>query len=142
MEPTIIAAFSTWAINGVVSGVVANITYEGIKTLKGKFKSKMAQFFKDDSQAENFLKLLGEEKVVNTTKPFRDIEDAYESITNNDMPKEFMETFKGWILENKNVFEELQSAAGSMNIQSQSAGRDIINIQGNSTINNYRDKNE
>lgn len=142
MEPTIFAAFSYWAINGVVSGVVANITYDGIKSLKGKFKTKMAKYFNDDDEIENYLKAVVEQKVINIKKPYRDIEDVYEIITKRDIPEEFSIAFKEWVKENKSELVEVDSQVKTINVQSQSAARDIINIQGNSTINNYGDKGE
>ncbi|KAF6700422.1 MULTISPECIES: hypothetical protein [Bacillus] len=142
MEPTIIAAFTGWVINGVVAGVTANLTYDTMKHFKAKFINKFSGFFNNEEQAEEYLKCIGDTPSRNINKPFRDVEDSYELIVKKELPDSFIPLLKEWILENK---EELNKIAtknnNTLNIGSQTAGRDVINVQGHQTINNYGGNN-
>lgn len=142
MEPTVMAVFGQWVINGVVSGVVANITYDGIKSLKESFKKKMLGLFEEKEELEEYFKAVAETPSINKLKPIRDVEDIYEEITKRSMPTEFVESFKEWIIENKDQINKMAINTSTINIQSQNAGRDILNIQGGAVINNSGDKLE
>jgi hypothetical protein len=142
MEPTIIAAFTGWVINGVVAGVTANLTYDTMKHLRSKFVDKFGKFFKNKEQVEEYFKCIGDTPSRNINKPFRDVEDSYELIAKNQLPDSFLPLLKEWILDNKDEINKIASINNnSLSIGSQTAGRDVINVQGNQTINNYGGNN-
>ncbi|MFI2959728.1 hypothetical protein [Priestia sp. JSM ZJ58] len=139
MEPTIVGAFTGWVINGVVSGITANLTYDKMKQLKPKFVERFKAFFDSSEQTEEYFKCIGETVSKNVNKPIRDIEDSYELVAKQNLPDSFISIFREWILENKEDINKMASSlnANSLNIGTQNAGRDIINVQGRQTINNY-----
>ncbi|MBG9453508.1 hypothetical protein ABE61_05290 [Lysinibacillus sphaericus] len=142
VEVTILTAFANWAISGVASGIVANITYDGLKKLKSRITNNLKDQFENDTEISGFFDEINSKQIINKNKPFRDIEDAYENVTNRSIPENFIGVFKDWIKENEDLLKSIGTANNGFIIEKQEAGRDILNIQGNPIINNYGDRNE
>lgn len=142
VEVTILTAFANWATSGVASGIVANITYDGLKKLKSRITNNLKDQFENDTEISGFFDEINSKQIINKNKPFRDIEDAYENVTNRSIPENFIGVFKDWIKENEDLLKSIGTANKGFIIEKQEAGRDILNIQGNPIINNYGDRNE
>lgn len=139
LEATILAAFANWVINGVSTGIVANLTYDGLKKIKVKLNNKLKEKFVNEDEVNNFINEISTGNVINVTKPYRDIEDAYEKVTGRDIPTDFIDILKQWVNDNKEVFTQSNVTMNNLHIEKQEAKRDIYNIQGNPIINNNGD---
>lgn len=120
----------------IASKVIASMAYDQIKPYLdfSELKAKIAGFFKSDQQAEHFLDKLVSESANNPAKPIRDLEDLYESETNEAFEAELGEIFKQWIKENQHVLESIPNTQVAKNsgisVGVQNAGNNIYNIKG------------
>lgn len=135
-EPTIFQAFSEWVSqNFIVSAVAGGITWDIVKgNLWIPFKNKFLDYFRDEREAEKYFEEINMMKSINSKKPFRDIEDAYEKITNNNMPSNFIDELSKFLLDNKDKIEKMNQEKGDFSCLQQRAGRDINNVKGTQTI--------
>lgn len=137
MEMTVFSAVYQWvANNGIVAGVVSNFAYDSIKTITKTLKQKVGNYFSDETKMDAFVDAICINGAKNVAKPHRDVEDIYEDITGESMPAELIEKLKEWMLDNKPQLDSIAKNTNKFNIGSQNAGRDIVNVQGNMTINN------
>lgn len=139
LESTVLVAFANWVINGVSTGIVANLTYDGLKEIKVKLHNKLKEKFVNEDEVNKFINEISTGNVINVTKPYRDIEDAYEKVTGRDIPIDFIDILKQLVNDNKEVFTQSNVTMNNLHIERQEAERDIYNIQGNPIINNNGD---
>jgi len=139
LESTVLVAFANWVINGVSTGIVANLTYDGLKEIKVKLHNKLKEKFVNEDEVNKFINEISTGNVINVTKPYRDIEDAYEKVTGRDIPIDFIDILKQLVNDNKEVFTQSNVTMNNLHIERQEAERDIYDIQGNPIINNNGD---
>lgn len=135
---TVIAAICVFLLENhaaITSSVIASASYDTIKKVFNfsTLKKKLARFFIDEKQVEEYLRKICEESSINSHKPERDIEDIYEETTNSKYNSEIFADIKKWVLENKDkinssVNMDLKNESG-FNIGIQNA-QEIYNIQG------------
>ncbi|WP_455508596.1 hypothetical protein [Butyricimonas paravirosa] len=135
---TVIAAICGFLLENhaaITSSVIASASYDTIKKVFNfsTLKKKLARFFIDEKQVEEYLRKICEESSINSHKPERDIEDIYEETTNSKYNSEIFADIKKWVLENKDkinssVNMDLKNESG-FNIGIQNA-QEIYNIQG------------
>lgn len=137
IDGTIFLTFTAWvADNWFASAIAGGITWDATKQyLLSPFKTRFSKFFKDEEQAETYLESLCNNKVVNLNKPYRDVEDKYEEIVKTELPQEFIEELKQFIIDNKELIETMNTQANTaFNIKEQHASRDISNVNGTQII--------
>lgn len=137
MDGSIFQTFTTWVSeNWLASAIAGGITWDVAKQyILLPFKTKFSKFFQDEKQAETYLESLCNDKVVNSSKPYRDVEDKYEEIVKIKFPQEFIEELKQFIIENKELIDNMNSEAKTVfDIKEQHAGRDINNVNGTQII--------
>lgn len=140
LENSILLQFTKWVSeNWTVSAIAGGITWDVVKKyLVNPFVTRFKKYFRDDSQVEEYLKSLCNNKSINKSKPYRDIEDQYEELTGKDIPQDFLEELKQFIIENQETIENMNKESNIVfDIKKQNAKRDIYNITASEiTINN------
>lgn len=137
MGKSILQQFSQWVSNNwTASAIAGGITWDIVKDyLVSPFAKKFRRYFKDDNQIRSFLELLYKNRAINEDKPYRDVEDRYEELTGKDMPEDFIEELKQFIIDHSNLIDNMNmESRNTFNIGSQQAKRDIYNIN-NSKVN-------
>lgn len=136
IEPTVFQAFSEWVSQDfIVSAVAGGITWDIMKgNLWEPFKNKFLDYFRDEREAEKYFEEINTMKSINSKKPFRDIEDSYEEITNTSMPSNFIDELSKFLVDNKDKVEKMNQEKGDFSCLEQHAGRDINNVKGTQTI--------
>lgn len=120
----------------IFSSVIASGGYDILKNILNfsSLSERISRFFKNDIQAETFLKEICSEPPQNPNKIHRDIEDCFEAISGTCYDKKLYTEIEQWIKENReqiiNAPSFEQKNESGINIGVQSAGRDIFNIQG------------
>lgn len=138
-ELTIIQQFSTWVSeNWSASAIAGGVFWDVIKgQLLIPFKTKLGMYFNNDKQAEEYLQKISEAESINKKKPIRDIEDVYEDVTKKDLPDNFIDELREFLVENNDKVEMMNKQSGDFIGLNQQAGRDINNVKGSQTIINY-----
>jgi hypothetical protein len=120
----------------IASSIIARGTYDVVKENLnlGSLRQKLAGFFPDDAQTETFVEQLCRKEAVNIEKPYRDVEDLYENTISKEYTPDIYRAIESWAKENEtainNVAQMHFTNQGGFNIGTQSAGKDIYNIQG------------
>jgi len=121
---------------GIASKVIASATYDGLKKVLdfSSLKKRISKFFQKEQDTENYIETLCNTEAINSSKPYRDIEDLYEKISGNPYNEELYNEIKKWIEDNKEQIThaskmEFKNEKG-FNIGVQNAGKNIFNIQG------------
>lgn len=129
---------------GIASKVIASASYDFLKKHLNfsSLKGKISGFFQKEEIADQFIAEIC--NTQGTTNALKDIDQTYFKLTGDDLPVKLISMFEEWFTENKEIIKEVnnisvQSSSGFI-IGSQSAGHDVINIQGDYTINNKNDK--
>lgn len=138
-ELTILQQFSTWVSeNWAASAIAGGIVWDVIKGhLLIPFKNKFGKYFNGDKEAEEYFEKICKSQSINKKKPARDIEDAYEDVTENTLPDGFIEELRDFLIANKDKVEMINQQKGDFTSLNQQAGRDINNVKGSQTIINY-----
>ncbi|WP_394903499.1 hypothetical protein [Clostridium butyricum] len=136
---TILQQFSTWiSENWAVSAIAGGIFWDTIKgQLLVPFKNKFSKYFNSEKEAEEYLQKISETESINKKKPFRDIEDLYEEVTQKKLPGDFINELREFLINNNDKIELMNQEKGDFIGFNQQAGRDINNIKGSQTIINY-----
>lgn len=137
VDISILQAFSEWvASNWIASTIVGSLSWDlAKKYLYVPFKNKLGKYFENDNQVEQYLEMLYSCKAINNIKPYRDVEDKYEELLGNEIPEGFIEEIKQFMIENKDIIDEMNSQAKIVfSIREQHAGRDINNVNGTQII--------
>lgn len=123
--------------------IAGNMVSKGSDVVLNKIKETFSKAFKEKfgtvEESEEFIEKIYEDKSKSPQKPKRDIEDIFERITGSEPSGEVLNEIIEWIKANSQALKEgldLKETQSEINIGSQKAQRDIINIQGNLTINN------
>jgi len=120
----------------IASKVIASATYDVLKNTIdfSPLKERLSKFFKKDTDIDTYLETICSQESVNTSKPQRDIEDVFESVTGEKYNEEMFTEIKGWIKENESVLTQVSkmkfSNTNGFNIGVQNAKKNIINISG------------
>lgn len=135
---TVIVAICTFLLENqtaITSSLIASTSYDAIKKIFNfsTLKKKIARFFIDEKQVEEYLQKICETSSINPHKPERDIEDIYENTTKSQYDTQIFEDIKEWVLENK----DLINSSINMNFKNESGfnigiqnAQEIYNIQG------------
>lgn len=135
---TVIVAICTFLLENqtaITSSLIASASYDAIKKIFNfsTLKKKIARFFIDEKQIEEYLQKICETSSINPHKPERDIEDIYENTTKSQYDTQIFEDIKEWVLENK----DLINSSINMNFKNESGfnigiqnAQEIYNIQG------------
>lgn len=139
MEDIVIVKILEWLGITVAGNMVSKSSDVVLNKIKGTFSKVFKEKFGTVEKSEEFIEKIYEDKSKSPQKPKRDIEDIFEKITGSEPSGEVLNEIVEWIKANNQVLKEgldLKEAQSGINIGSQKAKRDIINIQGNLTINN------
>jgi hypothetical protein len=136
---TIFSAVSAFVLAykaDIATKVIASATYDVLKNTIdfSSLKERIRKFFKNDTEVDTYLETICSQESVNTSKPERDIEDVFESVTGEKYNEEMFTEIKGWIKENESVLTQVStmefSNTNGFNIGVQNAKKNIINISG------------
>ncbi len=133
MEISVLQAVSTWiANNWTASAIAGGITWDvSKKIILTPMKNAISKFFQTEDETAKFIETISTTEVVNTNKPYRDIEDIYEDVANREFPTELIDIIKKFFIDNKELIDTMnKSTSGSINVKEQHAGRDINNVIG------------
>lgn len=126
---------------GIASKIIASASYDILKkniNFNG-LKSKIKHFFKKDTNTDKFIETLCSSENVNTNDPETSVKTLYKSITNEEIPGGLYKAINEWLTENLDQFSTINigtvSQSSGFNIGVQNANNDIINVQGNYTVN-------
>lgn len=138
-EISILQSFSTWVSeNWLASAILGGVTWDITKEyLLLPLKNKIGKYFIDDEQVQNYIETVSSTNVINIKKPYRDIEDIYENITNQEVPLDLTDTLKEFFIENKELIEAMNKRLQTnsiFQISNQHATRDINNVNGHQII--------
>lgn len=120
----------------IASSIIARGTYDVVKENLnlGSLRQKLTGFFQDEAQAETFVEQLCQKEAANVEKPYRDVEDLYENSVAKEYSPDIYKAIESWAKENETaIYNAAQmhfTNQGGFNIGTQSAGKDIYNIQG------------
>ncbi len=142
---TIISEFVAWTLGTAASGVVGNLTYEGVKGLYQSYREKFSNYYQNEEEMQQHFEIMAEATSNNPNKPQRDVEDSYEVITQRDFDQQFVSDLKTWVLENQIIIKELvqnKQETTVISVGSQYANGNIYNIGGdqNNTFNFGKEK--
>ncbi len=144
VEGSILVEIFKWVGITAAGGIIKTEAAEYFKTLKKQFINKFLPYFKNEQEAELYYDNIADTKAKHPKKPNRDIEDTYEEITSKEYNVEFEQKLKEWVKENEGILNTLfvkkELVNNEFNVNLQQAGRDVINVNGNVTINNRDDK--
>lgn len=140
-ETSIFLAVLSWGGITMASGIIGNSAYESFKksTLFESLKTKCINFFNNENEFDKFVREIQEKKSLNPLKPFRDIEDSFEAVSEKKWDDTLTQEIKEWINDNSQDLEcflkeiETNTSGGNFYIKKQKAQRDINNIS-NSTV--------
>ncbi|MET3029192.1 hypothetical protein ABXT06_21115 [Flavobacterium sp. UW10123] len=136
---TIFSAVSAFVLAhkaDIASKVVASATYDIIKNTVdfAGLKKRLTNYFKNDSETDTYLQTICSSESVNVSKPKRDIEDTYESLTGQKFDDKIFEEISSWIKENESQLTKVSAMefnnTNGFNIGVQNAKKNIINITG------------
>lgn len=139
IESTVLQEFSTWvSLDFVTSAIVGGVLWDTVKAyLWVPFKNKFIKYFNSEEEAEKYLEKIAKSESTNKKKPYRDIEDIYEEVACKQIPNEFVDDLKKFLISNKDKIEMINKEKGDFTSFNQQAGRDINNVKGSQTIINY-----
>lgn len=121
---------------GIASKVIASAAYDGLKKVLdfSTLKNRISKFFQKEEEVDKYIEIICNTESKNTSKPFRDVEDSYEEISERPYNEELYNQVKKWIEENQeqitNVSKMDFKNEKGFNIGVQNAGKNIFNIQG------------
>lgn len=138
-ETTVLQQFSSWVSeNWAVSAIAGGVLWDTIKDhLLIPFKSAFSKYFSCDNEAEIYFEKICNTESINKRKPARDIEDVYEDVTQDELPSEFIDDLRKFLINNNDKIDLINKETGDFNSLNQRAGRDINNVKGSQTIINY-----
>lgn len=139
MEELTIVSILKWLGITVAGNVVCQGSEEVLKKIKEGFSKIFINDFGTKEKSEEFINEIYKLKSSSPNKPKRDIEDIFENITGNEPSNEVVLKIVDWIIENQQILNKVlkkEETFVGIKIGSQKAKRDIINVQGNLTINN------
>lgn len=139
MEELMIVSILKWLGVTVAGDVVCKGSEKILKKIREEFSKKFINDFETKEKSEEFINEIYKLKSNSPNKPKRDIEDVFESITGNEPSDEIMLKIVEWIKENQQILNKVlkkEEIFMGIKIGSQKANRDIINVQGDLTINN------
>lgn len=139
MENIVIVNVLKWLGITIAGNLVSKSSDLALNKIKETFSEAFKEKFGTVKKSEEFIETIYEDKSKSPQKPKRDIEDIFEKITGSEPSDEVLNEIVEWIKENNQILKEglnLKGIQSRINIGSQKAKRDIINIQGNVTINN------
>lgn len=139
MENTVIVEVLKWLGVTVAGNVVSKSSEVPLRKIKNAFSKVFKEKFGTEEKSEEFIEKIYKNQPNSPKKPKRDIEDIFENITNYELSDEVLNEIISWIKANNQILNEALGtgeAKSGIKIGSQKADRDIINIQGNLTINN------
>lgn len=137
MDATVLQGFSSWVANNwAASAIIGGLTWDIAKQyIVTPLKSKISRYFVDENQVQDYIQALCTKKLVNTKKPYRDVEDLYEEIAGKDFPDDLLEELKTFMIENSSKIDEMNKEITAVfQIKEQHAGRDINNVSGSQII--------
>lgn len=139
MDTTILCEVVSFVWNSATSG----ITWDIMKGIGGKiitsFKRTFLEkkSFKDEKQAEEFLKMICEKECLNKKNPLQDVWTVYENYVEKDATEQFKNEFQNWLKENINEFQKLSeksnSSTGTVAIGTQTITGGTVTIKGQET---------
>ncbi|OXB10201.1 hypothetical protein B0A81_04115 [Flavobacterium plurextorum] len=136
---TIFSAVSAFVLAykaDIATKVIASATYDVLKNTIdfSSLKERIKKFFKNETEVDTYLETICSQKSVNTSKPQRDIEDVFESVTGEKYNEDIFSEIKEWIKENESVLTQVSTMkfnnTNGFNIGVQNAKKNIINISG------------
>lgn len=139
MEELIIVNLLKWLGQTVAGNVVCKGSEIVLKKIKDKFSKEFINDFGTKEKTEEFIDKIYKLPSNSPSKPKRDVEDIFEDITGNEPLNEVVIKIINWIKDNNQILNEVlenQQIFNEIKIGRQNANRDIINIQGDLTINN------
>lgn len=139
MEELTIVSILKWLGITVAGNVVCQGSEKILKKIKEGFSKIFINDFGTKEKSEEFINEIYKLKSSSPNKPKRDIEDIFENITGNEPSNEVVLKIVDWIIENQQILNKVlkkEETFVGIKIGSQKANRDIINVQGNLTINN------
>ncbi len=136
---TIFSAVSAFVLAykaDIASKVIASATYDVLKNTIdfSSLKERIKKFFKNDTEVDTYLETICSQASVNTSKPQRDIEDVFESVTGEKYNEDMFTEIKRWIKENESVLTQVSKMdffkPNGFNIVLNTEKKNIINISG------------
>ena len=139
MDTTILCAIASCVQDSAISG----ITWDILKVIGGKIITSFKRIFlekksfKDEEQAEKFLKMISEKESYNEDNPLEDVWNMYKRCTQEKATEEFKNEFESWLKENANEFQKLSeksnSPTGIVTIETQTITGGTVTIKGQET---------
>lgn len=131
-----VCAFVISNTGTLTTGLVTNLTYDTLKKSLdfSSLKKRIARFFDEEKDVDKYLEDLCQKPSNNTAKPYRDVEDVFENISDRDYNPDLYKEIELWIKQNSDKLIEIskvkQANKKGINIGNQNAGKNIYNIQG------------
>lgn len=133
---SILSAFGLWTLGAATTGIVGNFSTDAVKKTSKSFANRFKHYYKTEENAVAHLEFMSTVESNNPKKPFRDVEDTFENLANEEFSENYIQDLKEWILENQQtLLDGTEKVSGGFNIGTQTANGDINNVNGTQIVN-------